>query len=112
MSRTRNQRRRDLWFDRLITAVIIALLIACLVGLCKQCKDIEALQTQINGTRVTIIDADAFLPKGFDAESAAYQAASHRYDIENGYIIPEISAEKETAPESANSEADRCKGAS
>lgn len=109
MSRTRNQRRRDMIFDRIVCIVFLVLLILCLAGLCKQCQDIEALKEQINSTNITIVAADTYLPEGFSAQSAAYQAASQRYDIEQGHILPD---KNEAAPESANSEADRCKGAS
>ncbi len=110
MSRTRNQRRRDRVFERVASIVFFALLILCLVMLCKQCRDIEELQQKIGSTNLTIVAADTYLPEGFSAQSAAYQTALQRYEIEQGHIIP---AENEkTAPEAATSEAGRCKGAS
>ena len=103
MSRTRNQRRRDdLLFDRIVTLIVLVLLIALTVMMFRQCKDINALQEQINSTNVTVVRAESFLPDGFDPNSSEYRAALQRYDIEHGYVIPE---QKETAPEAATSEA-------
>ena len=93
------QRLDDLfeWFFRVLFSVI---LIVCLIGLCKQCRDIEELQKQIGSTRVTVVAPEVFLPEGFDAQSAGYQAALQRYEIEQGHIFQD---KKEAAPESANS---------
>ena len=102
MSRTRNQRRRDRIFEWVARVVFFGLLILCLALLAKQCRDIEELQEKVGSTNLTIVAADAYLPEGFSAQSAAYQTALQRYDIENGYIITE---QKETAPEAATSEA-------
>ena len=110
MRNSKKLRRRTDWFDWIFRILFSALLLVCLAGLCKQCHDIEELQEKIGSTNLTIVAADTYLPEGFSAQSAAYQAASQRYEIEQGHILP---AENEkTAPEAATSEADRCKGAS
>ena len=110
MSKTRNQRRRDHRFERVMGGVFFALLILCLAGLMKQCRDIQELQEKVNSTNLTIVAADTFLPEGFSSQSAAYQAALQRYEIEQGHVLPEEN--EKTAPEAATSEAGRCKGAS
>ena len=110
MSKTRNQRRRDRIFEWFFRVLFFVLLILCLALLCKQCRDIEELQEKVGSTNLTIVAADTYLPEGFSAESAAYQAALQRYEIEQGHILPEEN--EKTAPEAATSEADRCKGAS
>ena len=106
MSQTRNQRRRDRILEKIFRGMLFLLLIWCLLALAKQCRDIEELQEKIGSSNITIVAADTFLPEGFSAQSAAYQAALQRYNAEHGYIIPE---QKETAPEAATSEAGRCK---
>ena len=107
MSRTRNQRKRDNLFDRIFTLIMLAFVIALTVAVFRSCRDINELQEKINGTTATVVRASDYLPSDFDR--AAFEAASYRYEIEQGHIIPE---QKETAPEAATSEADRCKGAS
>ena len=100
MSRTRNQRRRDDFFDRILSIIMIILLLVLIVAIIRQCKDINALQEKFNASSVTVMRAEDYLPAQFDR--SAYEAASQRYDIEQGYVIPE---QKETAPEAATSEA-------
>ena len=112
MSRTRNQRRRDNFFEWFFRVLFFALLILCLLGLAKQCRDIRELEEKIGSTSITIVGTQSFLPEGFDPQSEIYQAALQRYDIENGLVFPESFEQKEAAPEMAVSEADRCKGAS
>lgn len=111
MSRTRNQRRRRL-FDTIFRLLYMLLLIVCVIMICQHCRDIRDIKEKIGSTNITIVAADTFLPEGFSAQSAAYQAALQRYEIEQGHVLPENFEQKEAAPESANSEADRCKGAS
>lgn len=110
MSRTRNQRRRDRNIDR-ICCWILAIMLLFLVGLViQQFREIDAMQHErLARESVTVVRAEDFLPPGFDPSCPGYQAALQRYDVEHGLILPE---EKETAPEAATSEADRCKGAS
>ena len=68
----------------------------------KQFREIEEMQAKHRETQqVTVMRAEDFLPKGFDPECEAYQAALRRYDEENGLIW----GQKETAPEWADSEA-------
>ena len=105
MSRTRNQRRRDNLFDRIITLAILVLVIVLTVMVFRSCRDINELQEKLNSTSATVVRASDFLPSNFD--QGAFEAASYRYEIEQGHIIPE---QKETAPEAATSEAVRCKG--
>lgn len=102
MKKTKKQRRCGDLFEWFFRIVFLLLLIVCLAGLCKQCRDIEELQERIGSTNLTIVAADTYLPQGFSAQSAAYQKALQRYDIEQGHILPET---KETAPEAATSEA-------
>lgn len=100
MSKTRNQRRRDMLFDKIVSVIMIILLIFLVVATLSQCRDINELQEKLNSTSVTVVRAEDFLPTHFDR--SAYEAASKRYDIEQGQILPE---QKETAPEAATSEA-------
>lgn len=107
MSRTRNQRRRDNRFEKIFCAIMFIGLILLTIVLLRQCRDINELQEKLNANSATIMRADSYLPDYYDR--SAYEAAVQRYNIENGFVIPE---QKETAPEAATSEADRCKGAS
>ena len=102
MKKPVNKRQRFITLDRVMTVVFAVILLVCLAGLAKQCRDIEALQEQINSTSITIVAADTYLPDGFHAENAAYQAALQRYEIEQGHVLPD---KKETAPEAATPEA-------
>ena len=104
MRNSKKLRRRTDWFDWIFRILFSALLLVCLAGLCKQCHDIEELQEKIGSTNLTIVAADTYLPEGFSAQSAGYQKALQRYDIEQGHVFPEEN--EKAAPESANSEAE------
>lgn len=109
MSRTRNQRRRDRMIERIFTIAMLIAFAVLVIMLARQVRDLSDMEARMRSTNVEAVRAEDFLPQGFSAQSAAYQAACQRYEIEQGHIIPE---QKETAPEAATSEADRCKGAS
>ena len=104
MSRTRNQRRRDLNGEKILIAILTIFLILLLIALFKQWAEIEEMQEkrrEREGIQVTVTNAADFLPEGFDPECAAYQAALQRYNEENGLVF----GQKEAAPELADSEA-------
>ena len=109
MSRTRNQRRRDRIIERALTVIMLIAFAVLVVVLARQIRDLSEMEARMRATNVEAVRAEDFLPQGFSAQSAAYQGACQRYEIEQGHIIP---GQKETDPEAATSEADRCKGAS
>ena len=103
MSRTRNQRRRRI-IDRICYVIMLIVLIVLICMVVKQFREIEDMQAERRAResqQMTVMRADSFLPKGFDPECEAYQAALQRYDEENGLVF----GQKETAPERASSEA-------
>ena len=100
MSRTRNQRRRDNRFEKIVCFFLLAALILLTMATLRQCQDINDLQQQINERGAIVVCAENYLPAHFDR--SAYEAASRRYEIEQGHIIPE---QKEAAPEAGTSEA-------
>lgn len=104
MSRTRNQRRRDLKGEKILIAILIGALIFLLITLFKQFAEIEEMQAERRAResqQVTVMRAEDFVPKGFNPQCEAYQAALRRYDEENGLVL----GQKEAAPELAGSEA-------
>ena len=109
MSKTRNQRRRARIIERVLTIIMFIAFAVLVVMLARQIRDLSEMEARMRATHVEVVRAEDFLPSGFSAESAAYKSATKRYEIEQGHIIP---GQKGAAPESANSEADRCKGAS
>lgn len=104
MSKTRNQRRRDRMIERVFTIVMLIAFAVLVVMLARQVRELSDMEERMRSTNVEVVRAEDFLPEGFSAQNTAYQAACQRYEIEQGHIIPE---QKEAAPESANSEADR-----
>lgn len=102
MQNFKRKRRSGDIFEWIFRILFSGLLIACLVLLARQCQAIEELQQKVGSTNLTIVAADTYLPEGFSAESAAYQAALQRYEIEQGHVLPD---KKETAPEAATPEA-------
>ena len=95
--------------ERAFTIIMLIVFAVLVIMLAQQVREINELQDRINSRQITVTRAEDYLPEGFTVQDAAYQAACQRYEIEQGHVIP---GQKETAPESANSEADRCKGAS
>ena len=106
MKNSNRQRKSGDLFEWFFRILFSGLLIACLVLLARQCQAIEELQTKVGSTNLTIVAADTYLPEGFSAQSAAYQAALQRYEIEQGHVLPDDFEQKETAPELADSGAD------
>ena len=95
--------------ERAITIIMLIVFAVLVIMLAREIRDLSEMEARMRATNVEAVRAEDFLPFGFSAESAAYKSATKRYEIEQGHVIP---GQKETAPESANSEADRCKGAS
>lgn len=102
MENRKKRRRRERLIEQIATGIMFVLLIILLVMLVVQIREINELQEKINGTQVNVVRAEDFLPEGFTIQDAAYQAACQRYDVEQGYVIPE---QNETAPKAATSEA-------
>ena len=92
MSKTRNQRKRDL--RRLIEAAVTVLLALMLIGslvfsgilwsrIERTTRELEEMRRD-----APVIYAGSWLPEDFDIP--AYEAACQRYTVENGLVIPEF----------------------
>lgn len=100
MSRTRNQRRRDRIFETVVLIFLAVVVIGLTIETIVQHREMEDLREQMAERGAIVVRAENYLPAHFDR--SAYEAASKRYEIEQGHIIP---GQKEAAPELAGSEA-------
>lgn len=108
MSMTRNQRKRDNnFFEKIVWVLLLMFLLLLVRNTLQECKHNNYLQQQRHGS-IIVGYKDGFLPDDFDPE--AYKDALRRYDEEHGAQI--LSAQKETAPELADSRAEDAKRAS
>ena len=86
MQKMRNRRRISRIIDKLVTIAFWLVLLYAIAEISSVIQTMHAIQTQLlpRGSSVT---ANSFLPGNYSEK--AYQAALQRYNIENGYILPD-----------------------
>lgn len=93
MSKTRNQRRRDRWLRRIATAVLLAIILAALMATAVMWIDLDRRSREMAEREISgpVISARC-LPEDWD--EWAYRDACQRYYAEQGWVIPQFTAEE------------------